>query len=152
MRTNEIRMYLHNFGNLKRHIRELRQDIHDYTNMHDEIDGIKAQELSDMPKARSENNSIVERMCISNINTGNKINDLHERLDKLTTLRRAITETVYYLGGTDRAVIYKRYFEKEKDCRGCNWQEVAEYCNITEKVAKNKDVKIIKKIQQRMLI
>ena len=147
MNTNEIRFYLHNYEKLKSEIQVLSDSLKEYRLM----DGVKSQQITDMPICHS-GTSVIESIVV---NRFDYIKDLEEEIDSKMRVLNAINAVYFYLKEPARSIIEMRYFlyKNPGDVRHekYNWQEIAEHMGYSENHCMKIDWKVINKIQYKML-
>lgn len=147
MNTNEIRFYLHNYDNLKKKVKNLKETLDEYRQM----TGLKARVITDTP-APATYESKLEQTVITRMKY---MKDLEAEIDSKMRLLNAINSVYFYLKEPDRSIFEMRYFitPMEGDVRKpkYNWLAISQEVGKSEAHCKNIDCVIVKKIQTKLL-
>lgn len=138
MNTYEIRIYLHNFENLKEEIKNLQEDLAIYEKL--EKDGLRSSFVSDMPRT-SKMGSVIEHQVMGRPIFILKIK---EEIDTKMKLRRAIESVVLYLSPKKKEIIELRYF------KNWSWKQIEDKLNL--QCVRKIDVEIVNKIYENFLV
>lgn len=145
MNTNKIRLYLHNYDNLKKEIKHLVAALEEYRKMN--ISGIKAQIITDMPICHTDT-SKTELMAVTRVDY---ITDLENEIDSKMRLLNAINAVYFYLKEPKRSIVEMRYMIIPQGRHKYSWKEIADEVQLSEDNCRIIDCRIIRQIQLKLL-
>jgi DNA-directed RNA polymerase specialized sigma subunit len=146
MTAIEMRGHLHSLDKIESEIQILKKAIADYKDM--ECDGIKAQQITDMPRGGGGGSSVVEQLAI---NVPREIADAQFDIYNLRKIEIACKKVLNRMKPDQYEVMRLRYLDKEPGKRTRNWEEIGEMLHICERRCRKIDEDAVNEMFQKYI-